>query len=241
MIRSLLVVTSMLSLGACASRYDVTVAWTLDGQAAGEACKSLPDSDVGFRLDQRDTESGPVVEEDTTAKCALGKATIQSAAFSTMFVRLLENVDGAGAGDEYGSSGPIDLSPGGQTASYAGTINDPILADIHLTRGKLHTRLTVGGADCGKAGASDFTVTVRDNSSPLGEDVVVDGKTVTCDAATGVAAFDFEPVDNGSRYDVVATTTINGQSFATSPDGIGAGAVASGAVTEIVADLSPIN
>jgi hypothetical protein len=228
---------SVLLVAACAPRFDVNVSWTLDGVAASDACAAFASPSVAFRIDQQDDPNGPIVTENESASCSAGKSTIKSAAFSNLTVSLLEN------NDVFGATGPIALAPGAQSGGYAGeNAGAPVLADIQLSRGKLHAILTVGGKDCGTAHASDFSVTLREESSPLAEDNVVSGKTVTC-ASDGnggqQAVFDFDGIDDGSRYDVVATTTIAGVNYTTSNDGIGAGVVAQGAVTNLVVDLEP--
>ncbi|HEY4222320.1 MAG TPA: hypothetical protein VGO62_13290, partial [Myxococcota bacterium] len=53
----------------------------------------------------------------------------------------------------------------------------------------------------------------------------------------GTATLDFQPVDIGSEYDIVATSDIGGDHYVTSDDGAGDGALATAAVTNITVDL----
>ncbi len=233
---ALLVPVAAALFAGCAPRFDVNVAWTIDGFAPADECGALTDATVQLRLEQRDSQDASPVEETTVAKCGDAAATVQSAAFSNLFLDLVEKVEGKDV--LFGTVGPIALAPG--AGAYPGEdASAPVNTDIALVKGRLHSRFTVIGQDCGDAGAQSFTFTLRENSAPLGEDVVVQDKTVTC--AGGTATFDFEPVTVGASYDIVAKTTIDGVDYATTDDGSGgAGALVDSIVTDLLVDLDVV-
>lgn len=229
-------VASLLSVVAavgCAPRYDVFTAWTVDGVPAADACQQLVEPGVRFRVQNREVQGGAVIEETFTAPCADGQARLETAALADIFVDLLDGET------VVGGTGPLGVTAGA-VEGYAGEdVEAPLVADLELERGRLHARLTVVGQRCGDAGVGDFTVSLRRNTGPLGREIVVDNVTVAC-GADGEAFFEHAPVEVGSSYEVVATTTIGGVEYATSDEGAGEGAVIGGSVTDLVVDLDAV-
>jgi hypothetical protein len=224
-------VAALFSVG-CSNRYDVNVAWTVDGFNAADICPSLTSPNVKFRLEQQDTQGGPVTEETQTAKCEDGAAKVSSASFSDLFIDVLSG------DDVYGTTGPVHLTPGvGEYTGEEGAA--PVTTNVPLERGRLTARFTVVGQDCGDAGASTITATLRHTTSILNAEVLVDSADVAC--SDGKATFNFEPVEKGSLYDFVATTSIGGVDYATTDEGSGgAGTVVDSAVTDLVVDLDAV-
>ena len=220
----------VLSLGAagCAPRFDLFAAWTVQGFPAESACQQLEAPSIRLRADNRDVAGGATTAELTTAECATGSAKLSVASFADLYVDLID-------GDTmFGTAGPYELAPASANDGYLGGSDEvPLHVDIELQGGRLRARFTVVGQSCGDAGASSFSVAVSRNSSPLEEDVLVQGESVACQ--DGDAVFEIAPVDIGVRYAVAATTTIGGETWATELPG--EGVVPSTALTTVVVDL----
>lgn len=220
----------VLSLGAvgCAPRFDLFAAWTVQGFAPESACAQLNAPSIRLRAENRDVAEGAATAELTTAECAAGSAKLSVASFSDLYVDL---IDGDTA---FGTAGPFELAPASANDGYLGDSDaTPLNIDIELQRGRLRARFTVVGQSCGDAGAGSFSVAVSRNSSPLEEDVIVQGESVDCQ--DGDAVFEISPVDIGVRYAVTATTTIGGETWATELPG--EGVVPTTALTTMVVDL----
>ena len=231
----------IVALAGCAPRYDVNVAWTVGGFAPAVACTELSAPSIRFRLEQQDAANGPfvedTVEEIESAPCTDGVFTVHSAASAKLFVELLEN-DAV-----YGTAGPLPLAPNAGAAYEGQDASAPLRSNIVVRRGRLHARFTVVGEDCDKSGATSFTATIRQNTAPQAEEIVAGEESIPVSCAVdtdgvNVGLLDYEPVEVGSLYDIVATTQIGGVSYSTTNDGGGGdGAVVTGLVTNLLVDL----
>lgn len=215
------------SLG-CAPRFDLFTAWTVQGVPAATACQAFAAPDLHLRVMNRDVAGGTVTEELTHVECADETAVLSVASFADIFVDLLDGET------VYGTAGPYAVAPASANNGYVGdSEGSPLKVDVDLERGRLRARLTVVGKSCGDAGASSFSVSVSQNSSPLQEAVLVQNETVACQ--DGEAYFELAPVELGVRYAVMATTTIGGETWSTEPPG--EGIVPSQALNAMVVDL----
>ncbi len=217
---------------SCAPRHDVFVGWTVDGRAAAQACGQLKDPSVRFQIESRDSANGPSTTETATAGCADGTegAAIQTSNFADVVVEILD-------GDVvFGRSDSFDVSPG-LGGHYEGhELEERIVADVALERGRLLATLTVVGESCADAGADEFLVTLSRKSSPLGTETIVEDQAVGC-PADGDAVFEHSPVELGSTYFVSATTTIGGEAYSTEDLGTGEGVVIQNGLTDLTVDL----
>jgi hypothetical protein len=218
-----------LAATGCTSRYEVFTAWNVNGAPAANACQQLRDPSVQIRVQNREVEGGEVTEETVTAPCADGQARIETAALARLFIDLLD-------GEEiFGVAGPLAVAPGGGGPYLGEEPAKPVVANINLERGRLHARLTVVGRSCGEAEADSFTVSLKRQTGPLGKETVVSDATVSC--SDGAALFEHAPVEIGSRYEVVAETTVGGVRYSTDDGAAGAGALVERALTDLVVDL----
>jgi len=221
---------SLLLSAGCAQRFDVGMSWSIAGAPAAESCSQFVDPSIQFTIENRETLGSDVVTETATAACVDGAAVIQTGPIARVFVDLVdEDVT-------YGSGTPVTLNASGN--AYAGT-DDELRSDITLDRGRLLATFTVVGSHCGGAGVSDFKATVRRNTGPLGQEVLLENSTVPCNA-DGKAILEFKPVEIGSLYEVVAQTTLGGVEYATSDEDAGAGVVIEAAITDITVDLDVV-
>lgn len=235
------VLVSIVTSASCAPRHDVFVGWTINGlPAAAEdgdgACAQLKDSSVRFQIANRDQANGPATNETAVAECVDGTegAAIQTGNFADVVVELLSGAD------VFGRSEAFDVSPG-LGGEYPGSkIEDRVVADVELQKGRLLATLTVVGESCGDAGASEFLVTLRRKSSPLGTEVVGDPDQVVACPAEGDAVFEFQPVDVGSTYLVSATTTIGGEQYSTDDAASGEGVLIQNGLTDLTVDLDVV-
>lgn len=230
--------TTLVPLASCAPRHDVFLAWTIGGFPAAQACSQLSAPTVRVQVESRDVVGGAVTGESSTLDCVDGtpsgaeaKASITTGNVADIVIEILDG------DDVYGASDPIAINPG--TGNYAGSAAaEPIVADIELERGRLQATLRVVGRTCTDAGADSFEVTLRRKSSPLGTEQVAQ-ETVAC-PAEGDAIFRYQPVEFGDRYDVIATTTIDGADFATDDGGVGEGVEIENGLTDLVVDLDVV-
>lgn len=217
----------VLVAGGCAPRYDVFVAWTIDGAPAVEACEQFEEPSVIVRTLNRDTEDGEVSDSSVTEDCSNSQVLARAGAFSEITVTLYE------ASERFAESAPISIAPG--TGSYPGAaIEDPIRADLVLEHSRLQARLTVVGKSCGDAGVSSFDVSLRQHTSPLGTEVIHE-ETVACE--NGEAIFKHAPLEVGSTYEVIARADAGGVNYATSDESVGEGVLVERALTELTVDL----
>lgn len=224
-----------ITTASCAARHDVFVGWTVDGQPASQVCGQLKDPSVRFQIESRDSTNGPGTTETATAECGDGVegAAIQTGNFADVVVEVLD-------GDVvYGRSDSFDVSPG-LGGNYDGdAIEERIVADVALERGRLLATLTVVGESCSDAGASEFLVTLTRKASPLGAEIIVEDQTVACPADSD-AVFEAAPVEFGSTYFVSATATIGGEEYSTDDLGTGEGVVVQDALTDLSVDLDVV-
>jgi hypothetical protein len=223
--RFLVVTVALLSaaIASCAPRSALFVSWTIDGDASPEACDAFKSPKIKIVLAQRDNADDEPANEEFDASCKDGQASVQSAPYTSVTVELLSGKD------VFGRSIPNDAAPA-EGGEYTGFDADhPVEANIRVTEGRLHARLTVNGEDCGDAGVNTFHVVLRENTDPL-NDVDVDEGDVSCE--DGEAIYSFGPVHAGAVYKIVATA----DGFAT--DATGEGVVAHGGVTDFVVNLS---
>jgi hypothetical protein len=230
------VFASIVTSAACAPRHDVFVGWTVDGLPAKDACGQLKDPSVRFQIASRDEANGPATPETATAACAdgTGGAKIQTSNFADVVIEVLD-------GDVvYGRSDPFDVSPG-LGGHYEGhDIEELIVANVELERGRLLATLRVVGQSCNDAGAESFLVTLTRKSSPLGTEVIGDPDQVVACPAEGDAIFEAAPVEFGSTYFVSASTTINGEAYNTDDLGTGEGVLIENGLTDLTVDLDVV-
>lgn len=229
-----------LTATSCAPRHDVFVGWTVDGLPAAQACGQLRDPSVRFQIDNRDSSNGPSTTETATAGCTDGSGesaegtVIQTGNFADVVVELLSG------DDVYGRSDAFEVSPG-RGGNYAGSeVDERIVADVELERGRLKATFTVVGDSCQDAGASEFLVTLRRKSSPLGTEVIGDPDQVVACPAEGNAVFEAQPVELGSTYFVSATTTVGDDAYSTDDEGTGEGVPVTRGLTDVTVDLDVV-
>jgi hypothetical protein len=221
---------------SCAARHDVFVGWTVNGVTAAQACGQLKDPSVRFQIESRDSANGPGTTEEATAECDQGNtgAAIETGNFADVVIELL---DGEVV---YGRSDSFDVSPG-LGGHYAGhEIEERVVADVELERGRLLATLTVVGESCQDAGASEFQVTLSRKSSPLGTEIIGEPNQVVACPADGDAIFEAAPVEIGSTYFVAATTTVGGEEFSTEDLGTGEGVLIQNGLTDLTVDLDAV-
>lgn len=225
-----------ITTASCAPTYDVFVGWTVDGLPAAQACDQLKDPSVRFQIENRDSANGPGTSDTATAECADGTdgAKIQTGNFADIIVEILD-------GDlVYGRSEPFDVSPG-LGGHYEGhDIEERVVADVELERGRLRATLTVVGESCQDAGAEEFLVTLSRKSSPLGTEIIGEPNQAVACPAEGDAIFEGAPVEIGSTYFVSATTTIGGEEYSTDDLGTGEGVLIEDGLTDLTVDLDVV-
>ena len=240
--RALLVTAavSLASLTSCAPRHDVFLAWTIDGFPAAQACAQLTDPKVRVVVESRDVLGGAVTEETATFACVDGtpvdneaKAVISTGNVADIVIEIL---DGEAV---YGASDSVAVNPGAGGHYPGHDAEEAIASDVQLERGRLRATLRVVGQTCGDAGADSFEVTLRRKSSPLGTEVVETG-TVACPGDGDDAVFEYQPVEFGDRYDVIATTSIGAVEYATNDGGAGEGVEIENGLTDLVVDLDVV-
>lgn len=224
--RLLLVAPSLLALASCAPRYDLFLSWTVGGQDAADACGAFTSPALEAHLGQRDTADGAVVDEHVELSCTDGAATVPSAAFSDVKLELISK------GTVYGFSRTETAEPGTSDAYEGNSAENPLALDIRVVRGRLTAHFTVVGESCEDAGVDTFTVKLAQVTSPLGEKVIAEDETVTCE--DGDAVFTYAPVEVGNTYKVSATADND-----LGTDGTGDAIVITGAGNNLVVDLTP--
>lgn len=233
---SCLAVLASFTTASCAAEHDVFVGWTIDGLAAAQACNQLKDPSVRFQIENRDSSNGPGTSTTATAECADGTegALIRTGNFADVVVEVL---DGEVV---YGSSDAFDVSPG-LGGHYEGhEIEERVVADVELERGRLLATLRVVGESCQDAGAEQFFVTLTRKSSPLGTEVIGEPDQVVACPAEGDAIFEGAPVEVGSTYFVSATATIGAEEYSTDDQGSGEGVVIEDGLTDLTVDLDVV-
>lgn len=176
---------------ACDRSFDVT--WTVQGQPASEACAGLGDR-VVLASEWRDSPAAEPRRHEAEASCADGTAKINAGNDAQLVVELLR-------GDTVvGSATPALLDA---------TATSPVSVDISLHTGELAATLNVLQRSCGDAGATRFSVKLREDVGLNGR--VIDEKEVTCQ--DGVAVYHHPAVKLGGRYFVAAETTIGDERY----------------------------
>lgn len=205
----------------CSPVFDVDIGWTIDGEDPAAACAFLPEgSVVRVTADSRDNHDDRFAGETRTTsadlKCGDGSGTIQTGNFADVLVELVaKNADGGD--DVYGTGVPFSVNPGANEDGYVADA-PAATTDIRLVQGTLHASLTVVGRGCSDAGATSFNVDLFENAEPRAIVEVKKGLTVNCE--NDKAEFVFSPVHVDSRYIVIASTEIGGETFS-SGDGEG--------------------
>ncbi|MCP4501926.1 MAG: hypothetical protein GY822_18365 [Deltaproteobacteria bacterium] len=200
-----LIAASAFLLPSCASRHDVEVQWTVDGQPANAALCAAAGDALEVVVLNFDVEGEEPVEVVTEGACADGFLKIAAGNNATIRVRLTRS------GTETGTSSAA-------TAPYATTDgNLPVVnANIAVHTGSLGANLLVANESCGDAGASSFHITLRRNLVGLDTEIVEEAD-VSC--TDGNAFYENASVVLGRRYFIDATTTIGGKNYSADVQG----------------------
>jgi hypothetical protein len=218
---------------SCAPVYDVDASWTVEGADPAAACASYDAPVIRFTVESReepDPRQANVVETIVDASCDDGSAVVPTGSFARILADLVD-------GDlTVGFGAPTEVNPGSASSGFANQRSSAEF-DIGLVSGALATEFFVVGESCGDAGASSFTVTIKEVISPNVAVTVVDTTTVPC--SDGRAILEHRPVTLGVRYLVEAATTVGDVRYTTSP--LGTGVIPRGPRTvlnvELAADL----
>jgi hypothetical protein len=201
--------------GCAPASFPTTITWTIDGKDPATVCPDLPAGTVAqilttSRENPYDGDDVAIVGS-TVADCGKGSATVMTGAFADVVVEV------ADLGATFGVSPPLSIAPGAPPPAGVGDDDAPPVIDVQLVRGTLRASLNVGGQSCGDAGASLFTVSLRQYSETRTSTVVVAGAEVPC--TDGAAVFIRAPVDFGATYFIDVSTTINGEVWSTGETG----------------------
>jgi hypothetical protein len=218
-----------LVVAGCAPAFETTIAWTIDGEDPAVVCPTLPEgTTVELDTVSRDAGGGDDVITHVAAECGRGSTIVTSGPFAEVTMSLVD-------GDTIlAVSAPIALDPG---APAAGTRRDhaPVVVDLRVVSGTLRATLTVGGRSCAEAGASSFSVSLRQYAESRTLVPVVTDVDVACD--DDVAVFTHAPVDVGATYSLTASTTVDNVVWSTGE--AGHAVLIDGANTSVDVSLDP--
>ncbi len=211
-------------VASCAPRYDLSLAWTIDGEDAASACDSVDAAVVRVHSAERSTAAGLATETTQDVACARGAASIDVGPYNDVVVELLSGKN------SFGVSTPQAVDPDTNLRYAGATAEAPLRADIAVSRGALRARFTVLGQDCGDAGVASFNVTLSKTVNALNNAIVAQDVAVAC--TDGVAIYSYAPAAVGTTYQFQATAG----DYATE-GGIGEGVQVQGVATTTTIDL----